>query len=178
MVVIQNRVIAIFLRFSAPYTVTGVPKLSYKFKSTPSPGCKILSWCVNWPHSYPQENSTRLLGFNYPAPRPLPSNTAHLPAVSLLPSIPNKPEIAVLLIRFGRKQKKYHPFFQSSPNQKKGWAAVWSNQNSRREGRTAAGTRATKKDWRGNSRQPFKLNHFKIVSCLYSISSSAVLFPL
>ena len=104
-----------------------------------------MSWCVDEPHSHPQRKGARLLGFNYPAPCPIPSNTVHLPAGSLLPSIPDKPEISVPLIRFGRKQKKYHPFFQSSPNQKKGWAAVWSNQNSRREGRTAAGTRATKK---------------------------------
>lgn len=100
-----------FFDFSAQYSLQCTGS-SLQFKSTPPLGCKILSWCVSEPHSYSQRNSARLLGFNYPARHPLPSNTVHLPAGSLLPSIPDKPEIAVPLIRFGRKSKKYHPIFQ------------------------------------------------------------------
>ena len=52
-----------------------------------------------------------------------------------------------------------------------------SERNSRRE-QNGSRYRSNKKRLTGNSRQPFKLNHFKTVSCLYSTSSSAVLSAL
>lgn len=109
-----------------------------------------------------------------------PSNTADLPAGSLLPSIPNKPENRHPSDP-AENQKKDHPIFQCGTKPEKGWSAGErrSNQNETAgESKTAAGTGAIKKRLTGNSRQPFKLNHFKIVSCLYSMSSSAVLSAL
>lgn len=116
-----------------------------------------------------------------PASRPFPSNTVHLPAGSLLPSIPNKPENRRPSDPIRQKIKKISPHFPVGLNQKKDGQQERDGvirRNSRKKSKTAAITRAIKKRLTGNSRQPFKLNHFKIVSCLYSISSSAVLFPL
>lgn len=141
----------------------------------------ILSWCVDEPHSQPQENSTRLCGFNYPERPSCPSNTADLPAGSLLPSIPNKPENRRPSDPIRQKIKKISPHFPVGLNQKKGWSAGErrSNQKKQQEKeQNGSHHQSNKKRLTGNSRQPFKLNHFKIVSCLYSISSSAVLFPL
>ena len=137
----------------------------------------ILSWCVNEPHSYAQENSTRLCGFNYPERPSCPSNTADLPAGSLLPSIPNKPEIAVPLIRSGRKSKKRPPHFSTRYQIRKRMVSrrgtEQSERNSRRE-QNGSHHQSNKKRLTGNSRQPFKPYHFKIVSCLYPMSSNAV----
>lgn len=111
-----------------------------------------------------------------------PSNTADLPAGSLLPSIPNKPENRCSSDPIRQKiKKKTTPFFNAVPNQKKDGQQERDGvirRNSRKKSKTAAITRAIKKRLTGNSRQPFKLNHFKIVSCLYSMSSSAVLSAL
>ena len=140
-----------------------------------------MSWCVDEPHSYSQENSTRLCGFNYPERPSCPSNTADLPAGSLLPSIPNKPEIAFLLIRSGRKSKKRPPHFPTRYQTRKRMVSRRAPEQSERNSRRAQNGshhQGNKKRLTGNSRQPFKLNHFNIVSCLYSMSSSAVLFPL
>ena len=90
-------------------------------------------------------------------------------------------KIAVLLIRSGRNSKKRSPHFPTRYQIRKRMVSrrepEQSERNSRRE-QNGSRYRSNKKRLTGNSRQPFKLYHFKIVSCLYSISSNAVLFPL
>lgn len=90
-------------------------------------------------------------------------------------------KIAVPLIRSGRKSKKRPPHFSTPYKIRKRMVSrrepEQSERNSRRE-QNGSRYRSNKKRLTGNSRQPFKLNHFKTVSCLYSTSSSAVLSAL
>lgn len=110
-----------------------------------------------------------------------PSNTADLPAGSLLPSIPNKPENRPSSDPIRQKIKKRPPHFPTRYQTRKRMVSRRAPEQSERNSRRAQnGSRywSNKKRLTGISRQPFKLYHFKIVSCLYSISSNAVLFPL
>lgn len=140
----------LFFAIFVLHIVSSVPKLPYSLKVPPLLGCEILSWCVSEPHSYPQRNSTRHLGFNYPARRPLPSNTVHLPAGSLLPSIPNKPENRRSSDPIRQKiKKKTTPFSNTVQNQKKDGQQERDGvirRNSRKKSKTAAITGAIKKD--------------------------------
>lgn len=79
-----------------------------------------------------------------------PSNTADLPAGSLLPSIQNKPENRRSSDPIRQKiKKKDHPIFQRRTKSEKGWSAGESRSNQNEtagESKTAAGTGAIKKD--------------------------------
>lgn len=83
-----------------------------------------------------------------------PSNTADLPAGSLLPSIPNKPENRCSSDPIRQKiKKKTTPFFNAVPNQKKDGQQERDGvirRNSRKKSKTAAITRAIKKRLTGN----------------------------